>query len=360
MKDAFLSIQNVTKRFGSFEAISNFNLNIQEGEFLTILGPSGSGKTTLLKLIVGFEYPDQGQIHIANDDITFKPTHKRNIGMVFQNYALFPHMTAFENIAFPLRRRKYSRDEIRKKVLDILELVRLSGFENRRPNQLSGGQRQRIALARALVFEPRILLLDEPLGALDKNLRIQMQLEIKRLQRELGITTINVTHDQEEALNMSTRVCLLKDGKIEQVGDPKEMYIHPSNLFVATFIGETNVLDGTVEEIHNNGNVSIRTSTGETLVGIMENPLVVGDKVNICIRPENFVQEEKEPNVLRFTISELLYKGNTTLAKVISERGLELQIQLSSKHSERHDLNHEISVSIAPNDLNIFKKGEIS
>ncbi|MDR2133068.1 MAG: ABC transporter ATP-binding protein [Clostridiales Family XIII bacterium] len=238
-----LQLIHLVKTYQSFRAVDDISLDLTKGEFLTLLGPSGSGKTTTLKMVAGLEIPSEGEIYVNGENITPLPPNKRGLGMVFQNYALFPHMTVKENIAFPLKmKRAHKKEEIAAKVDEMLELIRLDGYQERYPSQLSGGQQQRIALARAMVFHPPIVLMDEPLGALDKKLRAVMQFEIKRIQKKMNITTIYVTHDQEEALTMSDRIAIMNNGKIEQLGSPKEIYEHPANAFVADFIGESNFL----------------------------------------------------------------------------------------------------------------------
>jgi putative spermidine/putrescine transport system ATP-binding protein len=246
MAEPKLAIAGLTKRYGSFTALAPTDLEVAEGEFLTLLGPSGSGKTTLLSLIAGLSVPDGGRLRIAGQDATFAAPHERDVGMVFQNYALFPHMTIAENIAFPLKMRRVDNATAAKRALQALELVRLPHVATRFPKELSGGQQQRIALARCLVYEPSIVLMDEPLGALDKKLRDQMQLEIKRIHRGTGATIVYVTHDQEEAMTMSDRICLMNGGRIEQLGTPSDLYFRPKTLFVADFIGESNLLRGSV------------------------------------------------------------------------------------------------------------------
>ena len=244
MKNTILSISNICKNFGDVTALNNFSIDIDEGEFITILGPSGCGKTTLLRIISGLESPDKGKVVLDGTDITDYPPEKRNINTVFQNYALFPHMNVFNNIAYGLRLKKIPKDEIKHKVDDALQLVRLNGYEKRKINQLSGGQKQRVAIARALVLNPKVLLLDEPLGALDHNLRISMQDELKKMQKLSGTTFIYITHDQDEALNLSDRIVLMNNSTIEQIGTPQEIYGIPQNLYVANFVGVSNILKG--------------------------------------------------------------------------------------------------------------------
>ena len=243
----FVRFDKVDKSYdGKVLVVKDLNLDIAEGEFITMLGPSGSGKTTCLMMLAGFETPTNGEIYLDSNPISNIPPHKRGIGMVFQNYALFPHMTVYENLAFPLRVRKVSKDDIDKKVDKALSMVSLTGFENRMPGQLSGGQQQRVAVARALVFDPAVVLMDEPLGALDKNLRESMQYEIKHIHESIGVTVVYVTHDQGEALTMSNRIAVFNDGKVQQLSSPDKLYEEPVNSFVAEFIGENNTFGGQV------------------------------------------------------------------------------------------------------------------
>jgi spermidine/putrescine transport system ATP-binding protein len=258
-------LEEVTKRFGDVTAVDTLNLEINRGEFFSLLGPSGCGKTTTLRMIGGFEEPTYGRIELGGVDVTGIPPYRRNVNTVFQSYALFPHLSVFDNVAFGLRRKKVAKDEVRRRVGDSLVLVDLPGFETRRPSQLSGGQQQRVALARALVNEPQLLLLDEPLGALDLKLRKQMQLELKRIQIEVGITFVYVTHDQEEAMTMSDRLAVMRHGRIEQVGVPEEVYERPATEFVAGFLGASNLLEGQVAQ-RNGQNAVIRVPGGTVVV----------------------------------------------------------------------------------------------
>ncbi|HBR08503.1 MAG TPA: spermidine/putrescine ABC transporter ATP-binding protein [Clostridiales bacterium] len=242
-----MTISHVSKSFGSNQVVQDLNLEVKKGEFLTLLGPSGCGKTTTLRMIAGFETPTSGRILLGGRDVKESEPYDREVNTVFQNYALFPHMNVYENIAFGLTMKKTPKEEIKRRVMEMLTLVQLEGYENRRPDQLSGGQKQRVAIARALINRPKVLLLDEPLGALDLKLRKQMQFELKRLQKKLGITFIYVTHDQEEALTMSDRVMVMKDGNILQTGTPQDIYNEPANAFVADFIGESNIVDGIMQ-----------------------------------------------------------------------------------------------------------------
>jgi spermidine/putrescine ABC transporter ATP-binding subunit len=313
-----LELRNLAKLYGEVVAVRDVALRIKEGEFLTLLGPSGSGKTTILLMIAGFEYPTQGEIKLQERSINLIPPEKRDVGMVFQNYALFPHMTIFDNIAFPLRMRKVKKAEITKRVKEVLDLVQLGGYENRLPKQLSGGQQQRIALARAVVFNPPVLLMDEPLGALDKKLREHMQLEIKHIQSQLKRTVIYVTHDQEEALVMSDRIAVMNEGGIEQVGTPDELYERPANKFVAGFIGQSNFIEGNVVEkkgdlitiqLHDESRHRLQCS--ETVA--------IGENVTFCIRPEKMYivrKEEQADYGLEGVVNEVIYVGETTRYRV--------------------------------------------
>ncbi|NPD13687.1 ABC transporter ATP-binding protein [Xinfangfangia sp. D13-10-4-6] len=284
--NAFVAFEHVQKSYdGVSLVVKDLNLNIAEGEFLTMLGPSGSGKTTCLMMLAGFETATHGEIRLDGRPINQVPPHKRGIGMVFQNYALFPHMTVGENLSFPLEVRGMGKDERETRIKRALDMVQMGAFANRRPAQLSGGQQQRIALARALVFDPKLVLMDEPLGALDKQLREHMQFEIKRLHESLGITVVYVTHDQGEALTMSDRVAVFNDGRIQQLAPPADLYERPENSFVAQFIGENNKLPGTVEEIAE-GKALVRLETGELIDATPVNVSAKGQKTLVSIRPE--------------------------------------------------------------------------
>lgn len=287
-------LENVSKMFGDQRGVENVDIDIKPGEFFTFLGPSGCGKTTTLRMIAGFYFPTKGKIYFDQRDVTSLQPDKRNIGMVFQNYALFPHMTVFENIAFGLEVRKLSKSVIKQKVEQAQKLVHLDGYGNRKITELSGGQQQRVALARALVIEPSILLLDEPLSNLDAKLREETRLEIKRLQVELGVTTVYVTHDQTEAMAMSDRIMVMNKGIVQQIGTPQEIYNHPVNHFVASFIGEANILEGEIVEIQGTDAV-VKVSEGLILKGHTHNAapntkMAVGERVKCSIRPEAIVE----------------------------------------------------------------------
>lgn len=301
-----VELENITKRFGEVVAVKNVVLRVHEGEFFSLLGPSGCGKTTTLRIIAGLETPNEGIVKLYSKDVTSVPTHKRGIGMVFQTLALFPHMNVYENIAFGLRLRGYSEDEIKKKVKEMLEIVRLPGYENRRVDQLSGGQRQRIALARALVIEPKVLLLDEPLGALDLKIRQQMMVELKRIHQEVGTTFIYVTHDQGEAMTMSDRIAVMRSGVIQQIGSPIEIYQRPKNRFVASFIGEAiNFIDGTYKS-----EGVVETKHGDMKVYAPD--VSIGKNVLIAIRPEQLVigKDINKDNIMSGKVILSIFKGS--------------------------------------------------
>lgn len=312
-----LQLLDVTKNYGPVAAVRRLSLSIAKGSFLTILGPSGSGKTTTLMMVAGFILPDEGAILVAGHDVTYLQPYRRNIGMVFQNYALFPHMTVSENIAFPLRMRHINRRARKELVSKILALVGLEQLGNRHPRQLSGGQQQRVALARALIFDPPVLLMDEPLGALDRQLRQRMQLEIKHLQQKLGITVIYVTHDQEEALTMSDQIAIMNKGNIEQIGTPLELYESPANRFVAEFMGESNLIPAEVTE-QLDERYSARLDNGVMISIGGGQPLEVGRRVLVSLRPERLripLDPECE-NVLQGTVEESVYLGEASRIKI--------------------------------------------
>ena len=303
----YLSLQNLVKKFaarggsGEVLAVDNVSLDIEQGEFVTLLGPSGCGKTTTLRLIAGFEFPTSGAIILDGKDVAPLPPDKREMSMVFQSYAIFPHLSVFENIAYGLKIKKMSKDDIKRRVAQVLELTELTGLENRAPNQLSGGQQQRVALARALVMEPKVLLLDEPLSNLDAKLREQMRVELRRIQSQLGITSVYVTHDQVEAMALSDRIVVMNQGKIEQVGRPWEVYRHPANEFVANFIGRANFVDGEVVRVERDRLV-VRALGGIMDIPQPDDERQPGDPVRLVVRPEAIrlgVGEEGFPAIVR-------------------------------------------------------------
>jgi spermidine/putrescine transport system ATP-binding protein len=311
-------------------AVAGVDLQIAEGEFFSLLGPSGCGKTTTMRMIAGFEEPTRGEIRLHGQDVTGVPPNKRDINMVFQSYALFPHMNVFENVAFGLRRKGVAKAEITSRVAEMLAIVDLTGREQRRPRELSGGQQQRVALARALVNHPRALLLDEPLGALDLKLRQAMQVELKRIQREVGITFVYVTHDQNEALTMSDRIAVMNEGRVEQLGSPREIYEHPATRFVAGFIGTSNLLTGKVTGTGADG-AQVGAGPQERLVlPVAERQLTVGDSVEFTVRPEKISLSADRPGdggcQLRGTVTEVVYLGTSTNFNVTTSTGAEVVV----------------------------------
>ena len=279
-------LEGISKRFGSAVAVDDLSLQVEPGEFVCLLGPSGCGKTTTMRVIAGFVEPDAGRVLINGEDVSRRHPNRRDIGMVYQSYALFPHLTVADNVTFGLRMRRVPRDAAAERVRRILDLVGLGGFGSRRPAQLSGGQQQRVALARAMVIEPTVLLLDEPLSNLDAKLRKRMQVELKTLQRTVGITTIHVTHDQEEALTLADRVAIMHHGRLEQIGAPRDVYARPRSVFVADFLGKANFLDGEVLGSHGAGRVVIRTDVGDLVAEVDGDPLPAGTRAEAFVRPE--------------------------------------------------------------------------
>jgi spermidine/putrescine transport system ATP-binding protein len=306
-------LSNVTKSFGEFVAVDDLTLDIQDGEFFSLLGPSGCGKTTTLRMIAGFEELTQGEISIAGEPVHGVPPYRRPVNTVFQSYAIFPHLNVFDNVAFGLRRSGVKGEELRQRVTEACAMVQLEGFEKRRPGMLSGGQQQRVALARALVNRPKVLLLDEPLGALDLKLRKEMQLELKSLQHEVGITFVYVTHDQEEALTMSDRIAVMNEGKVQQVADPATLYELPKNRFVANFIGQTNVFSGTVESASAD-RVTLRTRAGSSIEAVAPEGETVeaGSEAQAAVRPEKVRFGGEGDNVVPVRIKQVVYLGVST------------------------------------------------
>lgn len=328
--EVIVSLLNVEKWYGSNNVVKNMSMRIKRGEFLTLLGPSGCGKTTTLRMISGFEEPSSGVIKIENESVEMKEPYQRDVNTVFQNYALFPNMTVFDNIAYGLKVKKVPKDEIKKKVEEMLELVQLKGFEKRRIDQMSGGQKQRVAIARALINAPKVLLLDEPLGALDLKLRKQMQLELKRLQKKLNITFVYVTHDQEEALTMSDRIAVMNNGVIEQLDTPKNIYEHPKTKFVATFIGESNIFEATVTgKTEESAVVGMECGKGS----ILPDDVDLGDHIYVSVRPEDmrFDKEPVEGFNIKAVVKEFIYVGNIT--KMIATLSNGDEIKFSRLHT---------------------------
>ena len=330
-----VQIRSLSKFYGSVRAVDDVSFDVRPGEFLTLLGPSGSGKTTLLMMMAGFSRPNQGSIRIADQEIVHLPPHKRNIGMMFQNYALFPHMSVGENIAYPLKLRKRGQADIAERVKHVLDLVQLAGYADRRISQLSGGQKQRIALARAIVFEPRILLMDEPLSALDKQLRETMQIEIRKLHDRLGMTTISVTHDQREALTMSDRIAVFSLGKLAQIAPPSELYEKPANQFIAEFIGESSFLPL--------GRAGADLSFGGQPIKVSGSPAPAQGRLMLMVRPERlkFLQAGETPldsqNIFGGQVSNIVFQGDSLLFDVRLDAGHQVYARLPNRAGDsRH------------------------
>jgi spermidine/putrescine ABC transporter ATP-binding subunit len=313
-RDDFIAISNVTKDFGKVRALDSVSMDIAEGEFFALLGPSGCGKTTLLRILAGFESPNGGEVSIDGQAMLSVPPNKRPVNMVFQNYAIFPHLNVRQNLAYGLRRQKLPKTELDARIEAALALIKLEGFGERRSEQLSGGQRQRVALARALIKQPKVLLLDEPLGALDKKLREQMQVELRALQQEVGITFVFVTHDQEEALSMSDRIAVVSEGRVLQVDSPERLYERPTSREVADFIGTMNFVPGTVTEV-SNGTVAVSTESLGMIEGRSERLFNKGDRALIAIRPEKIVATAQSPSD-----AQNFFSGKVAAASYLGDR----------------------------------------
>jgi putative spermidine/putrescine transport system ATP-binding protein len=347
---ATLKLRNLVKCYGKTTVVDGVSLDVAPGEFVTLLGPSGSGKTTTLNMIAGFCSVTAGDISMDGNPIARLKPHKRHIGVVFQHYALFPHMTVTDNIAFPLKQRRMPREQVRADVADALDLVKLRGFADRYPGQLSGGQQQRVALARALVFRPRLLLMDEPLGALDKNLREALQLEIKRIHREVGISFVYVTHDQEEALGLSDRIAIFNHGRVEQVGSAADLYERPESLFVADFIGESNKLRGHV--VHHNGRAEVQWD-GTRLPVAGRCSVDAGTPAVVVLRPEALTLTNARSStngafILDGVISELLYLGNSRRVEVTLPSGHVMVVREQAGHWKTLAIGESVGVSYDP------------
>ena len=325
LPNSIVSLQHVDKWYGNNHVVKDMNLEIFEGEFLTLLGPSGCGKTTTLRMIAGFEDASSGSILVQGERVEDKEPYQRDVNTVFQNYSLFPHMTVFDNVAYGPMIRKLPKEEIHEKVMEMLALVQMDGYEKRKPDALSGGQKQRVAIARALINNPRVLLLDEPLGALDLKLRKQMQIELKRLQKKLGITFVYVTHDQEEAMTMSDRIAVMRNGVIDQMGSPVEIYERPRTRFVADFIGESNVIEGTVKSVDGQ-NIVVETAGGT--VTTLGEGFVLGDPICLSIRPE-FLEISKTPVVgfdMPAKVKDFIYAGSVVRTSIDLTGGQEIKL----------------------------------
>jgi ABC-type Fe3+/spermidine/putrescine transport system ATPase subunit len=352
-KQPMVQFKGILKKFGDVVAVEKINFDIEEGSLVTLLGPSGCGKTTLLRMVAGLEEPTEGDIFIKGKRVNDTPIHKRNLGMIFQNYALFPHKTIFDNVAFGLKYRNVSKEEIREKVTRALEMVRLPGVENRMPNQLSGGQQQRIAMARAIVIEPDVLLMDEPLSALDENLREEMRREVDNLQQMLGVTTIFVTHDQREALSMSDKILVLKDGRKQQEGSPELVYNEPVNHFVADFLGHSNFIKGNVVSI-DSGHIAVQIETGDLLVATNRGGFSVGDRVELVVRAQRFDIYPREKftavqgmNSFDGQIKDRSYMGGEISYFIELGGGREIHA-ISMMRTRIYNIGEKVSVQVAP------------
>ena len=332
-RKAAVTLTNITKRFGDFVAVDDLTLDIREGEFFSLLGPSGCGKTTTLRMIAGFEEPTEGGISVGGEPVRGVPPYRRPVNTVFQSYAIFPHLDVFDNVAFGLRRTGVKGDELRRRVGEACEMVQLAGFEKRQPSQLSGGQQQRVALARALVNRPKVLLLDEPLGALDLKLRKELQLELRNLQHEVGITFVYVTHDQEEALTMSDRIAVMNEGKVQQIADPTTLYELPKNQFVANFIGQTNIFTGEVESVDAD-RVTLRTTGGVKVEAVDRNgeDPEPGARVQAAVRPEKVRFGDSGDNVCGVEVRQIVYLGVSTQYIMALPDGTKLVLYQQNSH----------------------------
>ncbi len=347
-RDAVIELKNVDFSYGEEKVLNNINLYIRDKEFITLLGPSGCGKTTTLRVIAGFVEPENGDVIFDNKRINGVPPHKRQVNTIFQRYALFPHLNVFENVAFGLRLKKKSDAEIKKTVSEMLELVNLKGFGRRHVDSLSGGQQQRVAIARALANNPRILLLDEPLAALDLKLRKDMQVELKNIQQKLGITFIFVTHDQEEALSMSDKVVVMDNGKIQQIGTPQDIYNEPKNAFVADFIGESNILDGVMQEDFR------ATFSGHTFQ-CLDKGFGKGEAVDVVVRPEDVIVTSADKGMISGTVTSVTFKG-VHYEIIVDIRGFKWMIQ----STKEQNVGDEIGLIIEPDSIHIMKKSVYS
>jgi len=358
-KPPMVRFKGILKRFGKVIAVEKMDFDIEEGSLVTLLGPSGCGKTTLLRMVAGLEEPTEGDILIKGKRVNDTPIHKRNLGMIFQNYALFPHKNIFDNVAFGLKYRDVPKDEISEKVARALEMVRLPGVENRMPSQLSGGQQQRIAMARAIVIQPDVLLMDEPLSALDENLREEMRREVDNLQQMLGVTTIFVTHDQREALSMSDKILVMKSGRKQQEGTPEAVYNEPANHFVADFLGHSNFIQGEVLGVENH-RISVRIETGDVLLAEKKGGFSEGDRVELVVRAQRFdafPKEEFEPveglNYFEGRIKDRSYMGGEV--SYFIDLGTDREIHIISMMRTRlYEIGEAVSIQVAPHHCHLI------
>jgi spermidine/putrescine transport system ATP-binding protein len=362
--DIAIRLREVTKRFGDVTAVDGISLDIRDGEFLTLLGPSGCGKTTTMRMIAGFEEPDEGQILLRGKEIVGVPPNKREVNMVFQAYALFPHMNVEANVEYGLKLKKVSRDERRRRVGEMLEIVGLAGYQRRKPSQLSGGQQQRVALARALVNRPTALLLDEPLGALDVKLRKHMQLELKRIQHELGTTFVYVTHDQDEALSMSDRIAVMNGGVIEQIGEPRAIYRHPETPFVADFVGVLNAVEVRVDEL-SEGIALMRVGEGERIEVRVEAGVSAGGRLMVAVRPERVRIARAEDTTagpgsrVAGTVEQVVYLGTLTQYHVDTSLGSRLIVhELSDERADELVEGDRVSLTWGRDDASVLHRVE--
>ena len=347
-----INIENVVKRFGKDTIINGLSLNIKEGEFFTLLGPSGCGKTTLLRMIIGFNSIEGGEIKLDEKLINNIPTNKRNMGMVFQNYAIFPHMSVKDNVAFGLKRKKMSKQEIEEKVDEILKIVKIDHLKDRMPVKLSGGQQQRVALARAIVIHPEVLLMDEPLSNLDAKLRVEMRNAIKRIQQQIGITTVYVTHDQEEALAVSDRKAVMSGGVIQQIDTPKRIYQRPSNTFVATFIGQSNILDGQV--IKNNSEEGIKIFDAFFAMTNLSKNCTNMEDVKVSIRPEEFILSMDNKDGIKGVVKSSVFLGINTNYFIELENGKEVEVIQASDALEAIPDGSTVHLNLQTEKINVF------
>lgn len=353
-----INIENVTKKYGNLTVVNGLSANINPGEFFTLLGPSGCGKTTLLRMIIGFNSIEGGKIKVDNKVVNNIPTNKRNMGMVFQNYAVFPHMTVYDNVAFGLKLRNISEKDMKTRVNSILKTVQIENLAERSPDKLSGGQQQRIALARAIVINPEVLLMDEPLSNLDAKLRLEMRNAIKEIQHQMNITTVYVTHDQEEALAVSDRIAVMNEGVIQQIDTPTKIYKRPSNRFVATFIGRSNLLNGVIKKV--DGKVKLVLSqTDEKLnnyefdIDTLDPKVQNNDKVLVAIRPEEFIINRENSNGLEVTVHSGIFLGST-IDYFLDYKGKEIIIESSSDQPRMYSKGEKIRILVNSKKINVF------